>query len=261
MNSLRELQLGFLQALFSRAGSDFVTQLVAGEVNGEQRLDIYRNNTFTNLRNALHSAYPVVGRLVGEDFFNYAATEYIYHRPSTCGDLHSYGDRFAEFLQTFPPAAGLPYLADVARLEWACHTAFFAADHLPLDLQRLAEVPVEQYSALAFQLHPACRLLESAYPIDAIWHVNQEDYRGKQEVVLDQGGVKVLVRRPRHHAEVVALTESEWCFLEALASGDSLGTASARALHIAADFDLAGALQRFVDEVTLVDFTLPSTKE
>jgi hypothetical protein len=257
MHSLRDLQQGFMQAVFSRNATAFAQHLVPGGLSGEQRVAVYRNNTFTNLQNAMQSAYPVVTRLVGEGFFSYAATEYIYHYPSSSGDLHDYGSEFAEFLQDFAPVSQLLYLPDVARLEWACHTAFFAADHVSLDLQSLTEVPVERYGDLSFKLHPACRLLESSFPVDSIWHVNQEDFEGEQNVDLALGGVRLLIRRPRHHVDVVPLSDGEWRFLNSLASGETLGTACEMALSASDEFELGKTLQRFVSEATLVDFTLP----
>jgi hypothetical protein len=34
--------------------------------------------------------------------------------------LLKYGGRFPTFIETFRPTSSLPYLADVARLEWRC---------------------------------------------------------------------------------------------------------------------------------------------
>jgi len=256
MNSLYELQRGFMQAIYNREETGFASQLISGELNGEYRLAIYRNNTFANLNSAMQSAYPVIMRLVGEEFFTYTISEYIYCAPSQSGDLHAYGATFADFLTTFPPVSRLAYLPDVARLEWACHTAFFAADHPPLDRIRLAEVPPDRYSDLSLRLHPACRLLESQFPIDTIWQVNQENYRADQAVDLTSGGVKLLVRRPHHHAEVVSLNEGEWHFLNSLAAGRPLANSSIEAVNSSDEFDLGMALQRFVLDSTLVDFTL-----
>ena len=65
---------------------------------------------------------------------------------------------------------------------------FYEADHPALDLERLTQVPPERYADLRFALHPACRLLRSAYPVRRIWQVSQPDYQGDQAVALDEGG-------------------------------------------------------------------------
>lgn len=257
MSSLRELQMEFVEALLSNPANTTSTQRVYEQVGGRRRIEIYRNNTFTNLRNAMQAAYPVIGKLVGEGFFKYAATEYINRYPSSSGDLHTFGSAFADFLSSFSPAAELPYLSDVAHLEWACHTAFFAADHESLELERLASISEEQYNTLGFKLHPACRLLASPYPIDEIWHANQEGVDNSRVIDLKRGGACVLVRRPMHHAEVVSLTDSEWHFLSSIAAGNTLGTACENALQYAmGNFDLTKILQQHIKDMTLVDVVL-----
>jgi hypothetical protein len=87
------------------------------------RIAIYRRTVFANYRNALAATYPVVKRLVGAPFFNTAVDSYVHAHPSASGDLNVYGDAFGDFLAAYPHAANLPYLPDVARLEWAIDEA------------------------------------------------------------------------------------------------------------------------------------------
>ena len=87
--------------------------------------------------------------------------------------LGEFGDSFSEFLAGFPACAQLPYLPDVARLEWALHAAQHAEDAVPLDLRQLAEIPPETVPRLVFTLDPSLTLLASPWPIDRIWDANQ----------------------------------------------------------------------------------------
>jgi hypothetical protein len=199
--------------------------------------------------------YPVVQRLVGEAFFQYAAAQYIARHPSRSGDLHEFGEHFPLFLPSFAPVAALVYLPDVARLEWAYHQVFHAASHPPLDLAALARVPAERQGALHFQLHPAARLLESAFPILRIWQVNQDGYRGDPTVDLAEGGVKLLVfRRETLDIEFQPLEEGEFSLLRALAGGCDFATACERAMAAQPDFDLPACFGRHVLQGVLVAF-------
>src|SRR5512134_2655165 len=132
------------------------------------RLAIYRNNVVHNYCEALRAVFPVVERLVGEEFFGHAARRYALACPSRSGDIQAFGESFPEFLAALPGAAGLPYLRDTARLEWLVHEAFHAAEHPGVDLELLAGVPAERYPELRFALHPSCRLLASPYPVHRI---------------------------------------------------------------------------------------------
>ena len=95
---------------------------------GAERLAIYRRAVFANYRNALGATYPVVKKLVGEPFFHAAVDAFVLAHPSVSGDLNVYGGEFGAFLAGYGPAAALPYLPDVARLEWAMDEASRAAD-------------------------------------------------------------------------------------------------------------------------------------
>ena len=257
MLRLRELQLGFAAAVLDGDGGEFDRHIRAAGLSGARRLQIYRNNTLLSLTTALQAVYPVVCRLVGEDFFQYAAAQYINRYPSRSGDLHEFGEFFAVFLETFTPAAKLVYLPDIARLEWAYHQVFHAARHSPLDLAALAQVPAEQQGALRFQLHPAARLLESAFPILRIWRSNQDNDTSDSPVNLAEGGIKLLVfRRETLDIEFHTLADGEFSLLQALAGDCDFATACDRVLAVQPTFDLAACFSRHVLQGVFVAFHL-----
>jgi hypothetical protein len=224
-----------------------------------QLLQVYRNNLVENLTGALRAIYPVIEKLVGAGFFRYAAHEYLRQHPPRAGNLHVFGDRFADFLATFPPAATLPYLPDVARLEWAWHEAFHAADAAPLDTSRLASVPPDRQPQLRFILHPSARVVTSRYPIVRIFEANQDGYAGDPAVDLDAGGETTLVIRRGLDVGVEPLAAGEAEFLAALAAGQSLIQAVDAALAANERFDLDAVLGRHVRRGTLVDYFIDKT--
>ena len=254
--SLRDLQSRFVDAIFAADQRSFDGAIRSNGLASAERLDIYRNNMLVGLSKALSSAYPVIERLVGADFFRYAAHRFIHQYPSRSGDLHNFGGEFADFLQSFEATAKLAYLPDVARLELAYHQVYSAADHSPLDTQALATVPPERYEELHFQLHPASRLIQSRFPLDAIWQVNQTDYQGDQTVDLNSGGVTLLVIRRDLEITINPLSQEEFAFLHALAKGNDFATACEQTLAVNADSDVAAIFQRHVAEHTLVAFSL-----
>jgi hypothetical protein len=255
MNTLRNLQQDFMTAVFGEERNALAQHLVGS--GSAWRTDIYRNNAFSNLRSTLESTYPVIVKLVGVDFFRHAAQEYVSRYPSVSGDLHLFGEAFGPFLASFPPAAQLAYLADVARLEWLCHKAYFAVDHAPLALDRLMQVPPARYVDLQFKLNPACALFESAFPVDRIWQINQDHYTGEQTVDLSSGRANALVKREMYRISVNTIAHSEWCALQALTTGLRFAAACNAALRIDPELDLITTLRRWVNDAILVDFSLP----
>jgi Putative DNA-binding domain len=158
-----------------------------------ERFEVYRASYEANLCGALRDTYPVVHRLVGEGYFSQSAHAYLRAHPSRCGDIHEFGANFASFLAALDSIEEVPYLPDVARLEWLAHQAFHAANAEPLTLSGLIELPPEACSGLC--LLPSVRLMHSAFPVHRIWQVNQESWAGDPSVSLEEGYVRLAIYR------------------------------------------------------------------
>jgi hypothetical protein len=177
-------------------------------------LALYRNAFEATHQRVLAAAFPVVRRLVGEAFFAEAALRYTLSMPTPEADLHRFGDRFAGFLATYPHAALLPWLADVARLEWAREQALHAVDAPPLDANALGD-------ATRLQLHPSVAIVDSLYPVLAIWEANQPGHDGT--VAEDAAAAPVLAWRDTGNTvQARALASDERAFVAAMANGAEL---------------------------------------
>ena len=118
------------------------------------RFRVYRNNYRHGLARQLAEAYPVVERLVGDAFFAATAQVFLHAHPPRTRSLALFGAGFAEFLEGFPPAASVPYLADVARLERARLEALHAADADPLAPAALTGRPELSEESMPFRTNP-----------------------------------------------------------------------------------------------------------
>lgn len=256
MHSLRELQEGFARALVTGVPGRAMPGIRADGLSPMQRLGFYRTNVFGNYLEGLRATYRCVENLIGRGCFAHHAERFIRATPSRSGDLNRYGGEFPDFLARDPIADQLPYLPDVARLEWLLEEVFYEADHPALDLERLGQVPPERYTDLRFALHPACRLLRSRYPVRRIWQVSQPDYQGDHAVTLDDGGEHLLLRREGFDPVVEDVTAAEFALLQALSGGESLGAACVAVQSELAEFDVSICLRRRVADATLSDFAL-----
>lgn len=208
----------------ARFQGDFLAQLY-GEAPATGPAAIYRRNVLANLHDALAAAYPVVRRLVGHAFFREVAGRFARAHPSTSGDLHRYGAGLAEFLADDAPAAELPYLPDVARLEWAVAQAFHAANARAFDYAALAALAEAERARLRLRLQPAARLVASAHPVLDIWEANQPARDGVPANL--SAGARVLVFREALEVRARPLSAGEWSFLSSVASGATLGAIAA----------------------------------
>ena len=167
----------------------------------DKRLQVYRNNTIISLTEALRATYPVVAALVGEKFFGFAAKAFISGDPPQAPRLAEYGGGFAAFLAVFESARTLPYLADVAALEWAMNEAHHAAEDVSLTPQDLSAVPQENAPSIVLELRRSCRLLQSKYRIDRLWQAHQPG-GSLQDLAID-GDCHLLVYRPQDDVEMI----------------------------------------------------------
>lgn len=226
----------------------------------DERLAIYRNAVAANYRNALQASYPVVRALTGAPFFNAAVDAFVAAHPSTGGDLNVYGDAFPQFIEQYPHARSLPYLPDVARLEWALDEAMRAQDSAADPesvLQALAATPPDSVPTLRATLDPSCHFVRSAFPVMRIWQVHQDegvDPGADRSVDLDAGSDHLLVRREGGVPSIARVSPATYQFLDALAADASLGDAVGAALAADEAFDMGEALRTFIADGTLLAF-------
>ena len=240
MTSLRDSQQQFYRAIFDK------NQTMTGI--DDSRLNIYRQTIFHSLGNALSTSYPVISKLVGAEFFRLLTKQYIQHYPSVSGDLNRYGDAFSQLLQSLPETAELPYLADVAQLEWYVQLAENSRDTTPFPIEKLITVAPEHYPNLQFFLNPSAYLQSSIYPIADIWQANQSD--GDGVVELHTGEFYCLIYRVDYQVTVTTLNADQWAFLNAIQQGMSFGAICDTLVKM----DVGSLLQQFIAQSVLVDF-------
>jgi hypothetical protein len=189
----------------------------------DRRFAVYRNNVQHGLSQALSARFPVVERLVGADFFAALARAFLRAAPPTDPVLLRWGDAFPGFLATFPPVAHLPYLPDIARLEWLRGRAYHAADADPIDPARLAAADP---AALCLTLHPSVAILSSPWAVLSIWAANQP---GQSPAHIDATRPEqaLIARTPAFDIITAPLDPASARILAALAAGQPLGRSAA----------------------------------
>jgi hypothetical protein len=203
-----------------------------------KRFNVYRNNVAVSLTDALRTAFPVIAKLVGDDFFNAMAGVYLRkHLPQSRLMIH-YGQDMPQFLKHFKPAANLPYLSDVAQLELAMRVSYHAADVTPITAELLQTLPTEELMMRHFAIAPSAQLLRSRFPIYDIWRANMTD----DTTAPMSGGQAVLITRAEFDPRPNLLPAGAATFIMALQAGDTFGDALQKSGTAVADFDLTKTL-------------------
>jgi hypothetical protein len=205
--------------------------IVARNEDAPWGVRVHRNNVFGNLAGALADAYPIVRKIVGADFFKAMAHEYARQHPSTSGDLNEYGVSLPGFLRRFPHTLDLPYLPDVARMEWIAHLAHYAPEPEPL-------------GDLPFRLAAGSAPMRSDWPLARLWEVHQDGYHGEINVDFAPGPHRILVYRPAWRVAVQPITLGEYRFIAGARRGEPLGELLEATVELDPAFEPAAALAR-----------------
>jgi hypothetical protein len=215
---------------------------VPSEVRGgsKRRFGVYRNNVTVGLVRVMESNFPVVRRLLGDEYFAGFVREFIQKHPPRSPLMFEYGAEFAAYLEAEPDLSDYPYLGDVARLEQQVRISYHEADADCLSPQELTSIAQDDLAQTCFAPHPAMAIIASRFAVHSIYRAN----RGSQsEPVANLAEPQaVLVTRPKFEVELQKLNPAQSAFFNALAAGQPLSDAADAAFGISDDFDFTTSI-------------------
>ena len=204
----------FAKAQFSETSSSDI----------EPRFEVYRNSYNATLNRALTQIYPVIRLIVGEACFNRMAEDFIELYPSLSVDLNSYGQHFSDFiegqvsgLQAF---SDLPYLSDLAKLEYAWHDAYFAEDETEFPFDLFAN-NFEQADCLILTLNPSLQYFSTSFPLTEIWQSHKQGIKLKS-IEQSEATYYVAIMRVSDHISVSNITHELFQLLYYSQQGETL---------------------------------------
>ncbi len=241
---LAELQLRMQRVLLTGSADGKLLKLFADPPQQwEYRLSVYRNNICHSLLGVLQTAFPVTQQLVGEECFTATGLRFIAEHPPRHPALYRYGHKLPEFIAQLPPLAeALPWLADVARLEWMRNESLFAPRQKPLSPDQLAEIPGDQLPNTRFGLHPSVQLLKSSWAVHTIWAAHQPNGSPLESVNPEQAENILIWRQPDESIYQRCLTLGETALITAFALKLTFSEAAEMAALQDPQFDLGTTL-------------------
>jgi hypothetical protein len=214
--------------------------VVAGWMRDGERfargLAAYQANAGALAARALGAAYPTVAQLVGDESFGALARVFWRRHAPLRGDIAEWGCELPRFIADDEQLAGEPYLADVARLDWAVHRAELACDDdgAPAGLEQLVRL-AQSGRRPRLVLRAGAALVESPHPIVAIRHAHRAAGEGPERFAAVRAafaagrGECALVVREGWRVRVQAVGAAEARFVDALLAARPIDDALASA--------------------------------
>lgn len=240
---LPEVQRRLRDAIVGGDAAPAVALLVGGTDPGA-RLAIHRRHYETSLVRAILTKFPATAWLLGSALVQNAATDFVIRHPPTAPCIAEYGADFPGFLAKHEDTRDVAYLRCFAELEWHLGQAAIAVDQPAIGLGQLAE-HLDRLGELELIVQPGLRYLASPWPVDELMQLYLTDSAPERyqltaaDIWLEIGGSRGAFRFDR-------LDRGDFAFRQAIAGGGSLGAAAEFALAADEQFDIGGALRRFV---------------
>lgn len=194
MNRLQKIQAALLHDIY-HGDTSSAPYLDTGKFGSLERLDIYTNNLRLGLCESLRNAYPVVEQLVGAEFFEHLSRGYLSAYPLHQGNRNQFGHAFATFLSKQAALEEMPYVTEIAAIEWAYFQASIANQAQVLDFEQLQqEVSNPNY---VLTPHPSAHWVYNAYNSVELWQQHQQG--ATDELALKESDQHWLIWRDPSH--------------------------------------------------------------
>ena len=226
--SLAELQRAVAAHILRGDGptiDDWV--LVPAGVDVATRLAVHTHGYPARVTESLREAFPATANILGEGSFAALAARYLAHIPAELRNLNDVGAALPAFLQSDGLRHDLPFLPDLAELEWAVTLCFHAKLETPFDASVCSGWGMEDWARARIEFQPGLALVRSPWPLRELRETRHSE-RSEIDVDLVDRPDRVLVRRQGYEVVVESIGDVEADAIERLRAGASLGDTTAR---------------------------------
>ncbi|HEY7298736.1 MAG TPA: DNA-binding domain-containing protein [Xanthobacteraceae bacterium] len=250
MPPLAETQAHLRRAVVAGDLADIGPMLRGGR-DPAKRLAIHQRNYETSLVNALLGKFPATGWLVGPGFLSQAAREFIRRRPPRSPCIAQYGEDFPRHLETRPHAERVPYMRELAELEWCVGHAAIATDRPSLAPDALGGLNPDVLCDATLTLQGGVHYLATSWPVDELMKTYLQE-KAPDTLQLSPGEFRFEIRGSRGAFQINRLDSGEFAFRNGLRSKCTIGAAAELALEADPDFDVGPSFLKAITEGLVV---------
>jgi hypothetical protein len=235
--SLAEQQRAMAARILGHEEGALEAWLVVPEgVDIATRLAVYTQGYPARIAESLREAFPATAHILGDGSFASLTERYLAQVPAAQRNLNYVGSALPELLKSDPLADELPFLPDLARLEWAVTQCFHGDPADPLDTSQCATWSMDDWASARIGFQPHMDLVCSAWPLSDLREARHTD-RPDIDVDLVDRSDHVLVYRDGFEVVEESVDETEATAIQQLRAGGDLGevTASLAAAGVRAE--------------------------
>ena len=205
----------------SEAGVDSLREHIIKAPNSSEGLGVYRNNFLGARLGVLLQTFPRLLSLLGEDYLLQCSRRFLSDYPldATSDNMNHLGRRFPEFLRKLVEEkielAIYPWLADLAKLEYARHAAYYAPDNSNFDFkefQELGSLGEDVY----LQTSNSLALIKCEWPL---YQLDCDIASGKIHADYPKEWQTICIFREKFAVHTSTISEEEFELLEGILKG------------------------------------------
>lgn len=193
-------------------------------VDVETRLAVYRNGYPARLLDAMRDVFPAIANICGAPSFADLAGRYLQSRDLSRTALNEIGNEFPDYVAGDPLRDKLPFLPDLANLEWKVLRSFHACDRPPVDAARFAAWDLDDWDRAVLSFQPSVAVVRSSWPLCDLW-TSRDTPRDEIDIDLIGRPQIVLVHRHGDDVDCTVLEPPAALLLGTLLDGATLGQA------------------------------------
>jgi len=253
--SLAEMQSRIRRAVIDGDTAGMVALLIGG-CDPERRLAIHQRHYRSSLVAAIRTKFPATGWLLGTQFLDEAARQFVRQHPPAGPCIAEYGEEFPRFLLTYSGAARVPYLYSFAKLEWHLGRVAVSVERPALAIEAVSTFDINILMDTVLMLQPGLHYLHASWPVDNLMKLYLTD-TAPAEYRLAPADVWLELRGSRGEFHIDRLDAAEFVFRAAILDGQSIGAAAERTLDANPGFDVGRAFTTLVHGGHVIGTTSP----
>lgn len=225
--NLKNLQREMVSHIRRRIGNGADT--LSPIIDPPERLRVYAEGFPARVEESLSESFEAIKHILGRSLFHRMSHDYAQGVISKHYDLSQIGRGLAGFLKGYSLTAELPFLPDLARLEWAAMRAFHSQTTGPWNMSEAEQTRLTQ-GTVRLKMHESIGLVSSSWPIADLWFLRNQS-RDSIDLEVENHAQDVLVYR-NGGVVCVTISNAQLVLLEALITGNDLNHALAKAGQI-----------------------------